>query len=109
MKQQIRLQVKSDSIGTLMLLNKLRTSHKSAGMSLIAREMALLFGSCCYKPRLLSHIPGVGNDWADALSRIHQPSNKKAIPSGFLQCTKMTSAARTRAYYETLVAASQDS
>lgn len=69
----ISLRIRSDSVSTLTLLIKLRASRNSAGMSVVARELALEFGSSSYKPLLYQRIPGLSNDWADALSRLAQP------------------------------------
>ena len=76
-KHMIRLCMKSDSISAFTLIGKLRVKYQSVGMTLIGRELALLFGSRSYKPQALHHIPGISNDYADALSRQHQPGNNK--------------------------------
>ena len=70
----VSLRIRSDNVGILTLLIKLRPSYTSPGLSLIAREVALEFGTAAYKPRVFQHIPGLANDWADRLSRLHQPN-----------------------------------
>eukprot|EP00435_Cladocopium_sp_Y103_P024517 s2500_g6.t1 len=59
---------KLNRMAGIVEVNKMRITYKSAGLTLIAREMALRFRSCCYKPRALEHIPGVSIEWADILS-----------------------------------------
>ena len=107
-RQLTQLRMKSDSISTLSLLRKMRVGHRSIGLNLIARELALLFGSCCYKPRWLEHIPGVSNIYADILSRLQQTGNTKQLPKAFLQCPRTTVPRRDANYYRTFVAAKQD-
>ena len=108
-KHMIRLCMKSDSISALTLISKLRVKYQSVGLTLIGRELALLFGSCCYKPQSLQHIPGLSNDYADALSRQHQPGNQKTVPEAFRNAAKMTPPRRSQTYYQTYVTATQSS
>eukprot|EP00959_Pyramimonas_sp_CCMP1952_P363328 7608249-Pyramimonas_sp.AAC.1 len=55
---------------------KLRSRAGAAGLGQIARELALDFGDCAYKPRVLEHLPGIANDTADELSRRAQPGHR---------------------------------
>ena len=100
-RPQVQLQIKSDNVGTLTLLKKLRTNYKSPNLGLIVREMALLFGRSSYQPRLLSHIPGLSNTIADCLSRLFQPNGGKQMPSELTTCRRTTAPVRDEAYYKT--------
>lgn len=93
------LRIRSDSVSTLTLLIKLRTSH---GLGLVAREMALEFGASSYKPLLFQHIPGLSNDWADALSRLDQPGKGAKIPTSLLSSTRTPVPIRDVEYYQAL-------
>ena len=106
-KRGVSLQVRSDSVSTLTLLAKLRVRHESYGLGVIARELALDFGNCSYKPRLLQHIPGIANDWADALSRQFQPSVNKPLPLELQRCRRDVAPERGQAYYMAHAAAKQ--
>ena len=63
--------VSSDSLSTLMALSK--SKAHSAGLSMIAREVALLRAELDLELSRFVHIPGVANKWADALSRMMAP------------------------------------
>ena len=106
-RPRVRLQIKSDSVGALTMLAKLRSTYRSSGLSLIARELALLFGTSSYRPKLCSHIPGLSNDWADALSRLTQPGQKKHIPEAFQKITRTVAPNRDTTYYATYLTARQ--
>ncbi|CAK9014935.1 unnamed protein product [Durusdinium trenchii] len=103
----INLQMRSDSVTGLTLLMKLRTRVGSHGLNLIAREVALEFGNSAYKPRMFQHIPGIANDIADCLSRIHQPGKHYEVPAILQRCRQEQCQERDRSYYMTLVAAQQ--
>ena len=103
----VHLQVKGDSVSTLTLVHKLRTKVASVGLSLIARELALEFGNCSYKPRWLTHIAGISNSLADMLSREHQPGSKFQLPGQLRHARQETVPIRDRNFYVTLTAASQ--
>eukprot|EP00435_Cladocopium_sp_Y103_P038136 s490_g10.t1 len=102
----VRLYVRSDSVSTLSLLTKLKVKASSFGLGVIARELALEFGTCSYRPRYLQHIPGLSNDWADALSRLSQPNaTRKPLPDEIRNCRWDIAPSRTEAYYRVLAAA----
>lgn len=82
----MKLFVKSDSVSALILLAKLKVKAKSFGLGVVARELALEFGTCSYRPRFLQHIPGIANDWADILSRMSQPAKSAPLPAALRQC-----------------------
>ena len=98
-RRGVRLYVKSDSVSTLSLLAKLKVKAKSHGLGSIARELALEFGTCSYKPRFLQHIPGITNDWADALSRTTQPGKQVRLPAHLQRCRQEQVPARQQSYY----------
>lgn len=98
----VSLRIRSDSVSTLTLLIKLRASYRSAGMGLVARELALEFGTSSYKPLLFQHIPGLSNDWADALSRLEQPGKSVQVPAQLLRTTRTPTPTRDAAFYQSL-------
>ena len=106
-RRGVKLFVKSDSVSTLTLLAKLKAKTKSYGLGIIARELALEFGTCSFRPRFLQHIPGITNEWADSLSRQAQPNNKKQLPRELQRCRHEIIATRSEAYYRALAAAKQ--
>ena len=65
------LAVRTDNIGALTVVASLK--GKGPSMGLVARELALDFGSCSYAPRVVEHLPGVANVLADVLSRRLDP------------------------------------
>lgn len=105
----ISLRIRGDNVGVLALLMKMRPTYKSWGQTMIARELALEFGCSSYKPRIFQRIPGVANDWADALSRFHQPDKKVNVPTGLTPARRDKPPARTKTYYATFSTASQSS
>eukprot|EP00435_Cladocopium_sp_Y103_P025927 s1750_g6.t1 len=106
-RRGVKLFVKSDSVSTLTLLAKLKVKAKSYGLGMIARELALEFGTCSFRPRFLQHIPGIANEWADSLSRQAQPNNKKLLPNELQRCRQENITTRSEAYYRALAAAKQ--
>lgn len=95
------LRIRSDNVGVLALLVKLRPNQSSHGMTLIARELALEFGTAAYKPRVFQRIPGLANEWADVLSRLHQPNRLVQIPGEFHAARRDVPPPRDEAYYAT--------
>ena len=102
----VALRIRSDNVGILTLLVKLRPKYHSVGLSIIARELALEFGTAAYKPRTFQHIPGLTNDWADILSRLHQPNKMVRVPAELQQARRVQPAHRDQEYYLTLSTAS---
>jgi hypothetical protein len=51
----------------------LTLSVQGPGINLISREVALELADGSFAPQVVSHIPGVGNDLSDALSRRYDP------------------------------------
>lgn len=105
----VHLIFKSDSVSTLTLLIKLRPKMASQGLGIIARELALEFGCCSYKPRYYHHIPGVANDWADHLSRLSQPDKHYQIPAVFAHCRREQCPHRSVGFCRSISTAKQGS
>lgn len=103
------LRIRGDNVGVLTLLMKMRPSIKSVGMVMVARELSLEFGTASYKPRYFEHIPGLSNDWADALSRLHQPDKKCELPERLHAARRDKPPPRTSTYYLTNATAAQSS
>ena len=57
----------------LTLILKMRPTPGVAGLSLLARELALDVADATYCPDASQHVPGIANKGADALSRKHAP------------------------------------
>ena len=62
-----------------------------------------------YKPLFFQHIPGFSNDWADLLSRLHQPDKRVDLPEPLLKIKQMDLMPRNQSYYRALTADSQGS
>ena len=69
MRTGVELRVKSDSVSALTLLIKLRAKPRATGLASIARELALEFSRCSYRPRWHEHVPGVANVDDSSLAR----------------------------------------
>ena len=67
-KRGVELHLGSDSVSALSLLIKLRAKPKAKGLGRIARELALDFSRCSYRPKWHEHIPGVFRQAQQALS-----------------------------------------
>ena len=87
-RTQVCLVVKSDNITALTLLCKLKGS--SASLNIIARELALDFGDCSYRPTVVTHAPGISLVTADTLSRRFQPSKEFKLPIILKMYQKLT-------------------
>ena len=79
MTKRVILSLRSDNVGALVLLGRLKTS--SSRNSIMAREFALDLGNACFAPKVTEHIPGFTNQCCDALSRLDDPNMKYATPS----------------------------
>ena len=58
------------------------------------RELALDLAEGAFTPDIVEHIPGVSNEWADALSRLRAPQ-PKTIPQALLDVPRTDLRART--------------
>ena len=70
--RRVQLELKTDNVAALTLVTKMQPHSQRLG--LIAREMALDIAASAYTPDSASHIPGIANKAADALSRQASPS-----------------------------------
>ena len=99
--QRIHLAARSDSISALTLLLEVRSSGSTSGI--VAREMALDLADEVYSPNLVSHLPGVTNRLADALSRLSDPAHAhEGIPPSLRAAQFHDAPSRPRAWYRTL-------
>ena len=76
--QRAVLVVRSDSQAALGALGKL--ASPAPGVNAIAREVAIDLATSRYGVSIWEHLPGVQNEWADALSRLHQPEAPAQVP-----------------------------
>eukprot|EP00435_Cladocopium_sp_Y103_P032334 s1069_g8.t1 len=74
--QRARLHIRSDNVGALVMLTKLKGGSKP--LALIAREYALDLGQAQWKPDVISHVPGISNTTCDALSHDEAPGAPNA-------------------------------
>jgi hypothetical protein len=95
------LAVRSDSMGALYMLLKMKS--KGHGPGLIARELALTLGDSVYIPRILAHSPGLANQTADALSRRFQPQTNFRMPACLSAAQQTHVPIRDRRYFKSLV------
>ena len=56
-----------------------------------------------FEPKI-EHVPGVANQWADALSRMNDPNQPKELPQILANVPFTTIPTRYRSYYWTLAA-----
>ena len=81
------LRVRSDSMAALGAVNKQRSA--APGLAVVMRELALDMAEGTYAVKVLEHIPGSANVWADALSRLPEPGSGATIPKeleGVVHC-----------------------
>ena len=88
-KRGVELHLGSGSVSALSLLIKLHAKPKAKGLGRIARELALDFSRCSYRPRWHEHIPGVSNIVSDILSRRFQPGKTFKLPTVLQQATEV--------------------
>jgi hypothetical protein len=72
------LALRSDSLASLSALA--RMDCPSPGMNTLLREVAFIEGKSGSSWVSLTHIPGVFNSWADALSHLGAPAPKQVPP-----------------------------
>ena len=78
LRDRVTLTVQSVNVATLSMVAKMQPH--SAQMGLIARELAMDVSKASYSPDIVEHIPGITNQAADALSRLHEPGKHVRIP-----------------------------
>ena len=69
----------------------------------VARELALDIADSVYDPQLVSHVPGVANLAADALSRKYQPDKRFTLPTILKGCVEVHPAERTPQWWRSKV------
>ena len=70
--------------------------------TLTARELALVLSETAFQPRFIQHLPGVMNQHADALSRLHEPGSNHSIPEGLKKVRRLRPPIRDEAFYSAL-------
>ena len=95
-----QLEVRADSVASLTMAMSMKASGRGPGV--VARELALLLGDAEFRPTVLSHIPGVANVSADALSRRSEPGKAFSLPLCLRTIRETHPPVRSRAYYLTL-------
>jgi len=98
--KRVLLHVRGDSVTALTLVLDMRAA--GATMGLIAREVALDVAEAHYLPQVVSHLPGVSNVLADALSRLESPDPAKVLPKCLETVNQAICPPRDRKYYRTL-------
>ena len=105
-RRGVELHIGSDSVSALSLLMKLRAKPKAKGLGRIARELALDFSRCSYRPRWHEHIPGVSNVVSDKLSRRFQPGKSFVLPEVLKHATEAKVPIRNENFFQCESAAS---
>ena len=100
MTKRVVLSLRSDNIGALVLLGRLKTS--SLRNSILATEFALDLGNACFAPKVTEHIPGFTNQCCDALSRLHDPNMKYATPSLLRDARRVDLPTRERSWWRSI-------
>jgi hypothetical protein len=93
------ISIRGDNVGALTLVRKLKSSKAT---SLIARELALLYGEASFEPKRVLHTPGLCNKIADALSRVFMPGAAYSVPESLVGIPSATVPPRTVEYYQSL-------
>ena len=95
---QCTLTIKSDNISALVMASKLKVTSSE----LISQELALILSEASYMPRHVVHVPGAMNAWADALSRLDDPTHHYVVPAALREVPRATPSPRTSSFYSTL-------
>ena len=98
-QHRAKLRVRSDSISALVLVLRLKTTGKAAGI--IAREIALEMATAPWPAVAAEHIPGISNEICDCLSRLFAP-NPKPMPAALEGIAETKVPARDAAYFVTM-------
>ena len=96
----VRLRLKGDSVTMLTLVVNMRPS--SPALSIIGRELAMVFSKATYVPIVAQHVPGVANVIADKLFRWFQPGVRPETPSALANARHRSAPSRVKDYYLTL-------
>lgn len=98
--QRAKLQIRSDNIGALTMLTKLRGG--SPPLTQTAREYALDLGQAQWKPDVVTHIPGLSNTICDMLSRKWDPHKTFVLPRGLERAKEAHPPTRLKTWWRTL-------
>ena len=98
--RRAKLQIRSDNVGALVMLAKLKGGSKQ--LALIAREYALDLGQAQWKPDVITHIPGIANVTCDQLSRKWDPSKTFQLPTCLKRAREVVPPTRNRSWWKTL-------
>ena len=94
---QCTLAIKSINISALLMASKLKVTSSA----LASQEVALIL-SGSHVPRHVVHVPGAMNTWADALSRLEEPSRRYVVPPALRDVPRAHLCARSSRYDSTL-------
>ena len=92
--------IKGDDITALTAAAKLKCSASP----LLGRELAMIYTTASFEPRVVEHLPGAMNGMSDALSRLEEPGAPKAFPAELANVQRVYPPLRTPSYYLTLAA-----
>ena len=95
------IHVAGDNMAALSMITKMQPHSYSLGV--VARELALDISQAVYEPQLASHVPGVANVAADALSRKYEPSTVPyKLPPVLAECTEVFPKDRAATWWRSL-------
>ena len=101
-RERASIHVSGDNMAALSMVAKMQPH--SATLGVIARELALDIADAIYEPQMASHVPGVANVAADALSRKHQPDVVFTLPSVLAGSTEVHPPDRDHQWWRTIAA-----
>ena len=100
-KRRSSITIRSDNMSALALACRLKTS---AASRLIGKEIAMVYTSAAFEPKVVEHISGITNTVADALSRIGDGSGAFEVPDELAHLVKTPVPVRDESFYTTLAA-----
>ena len=95
-----RILVRADSLAACGAI--VRLASATPALNLIAAEIALDIAEDQYQVAVLTHIPGISNVLADALSRLEAPQ-AASVPAGLRALPRDPAPVRGRAFWATTV------
>ena len=100
--EKLKLVILSDSKATLAVVGKERS--KSARLNTIAREKSLDLAQNSQGLELQTcHVAGTENQWADALSRVHEPGQAYTVPNELAHLRRRAAPVRCDRFWKTQV------
>ena len=91
--------MQSDSVAALGAAAKAGSGVGT--MNTVIREMSLDLAEAAYEVHFYGHVPGRLNVWADALSRLAEPSSGKTIPKELYNVDRTDVAIRDQGWWRT--------